>query len=141
LFLLFLFSVSRLLFPSCHLPFSDSIIHRVFCFRRLFFLSNLKTWFACCCCYRARCGWRFVCALLWRCSCVCACEHWTPWPTKTKGFFRLSFLFSPHATHKGKPADPSPPSHPTTLCPFFRVSVFCGSSFLRSAGSGYFAAT
>jgi hypothetical protein len=57
LFLFFLFSVSRLLFPSCHLPFSDSITYRVFFSRRLFFLSNLKTWFACCCCcYRARCG-------------------------------------------------------------------------------------
>lgn len=79
LFLLFLFSVSRLLFPSCHLPFSDSITYRVFFSRRLFFLSNLKTWFAC---Y----------LLLLPCTVaddalfvhyyggavVCAREHWTP---------------------------------------------------------------
>jgi len=52
----------------------------------------------------------------------------------------FSCFLSPHAAHKGKPPDPSPPSHPTTLCPFFRLSVFCGSSFLRLAGSGYFAA-
>jgi hypothetical protein len=114
---LFLFSVSLLLFPSCHLPFWDSIIHRVsFFFQRLCFLSNLKTWFACC--YRAQCGRRLVCALLRRCSCVCACEHWTPRSTKTKGFFRLLFacFLSSHATDEGKPPHPSPPSHPTTLC-------------------------
>jgi hypothetical protein len=115
-----------------------------FFFRRLFFLSNLKTWFACCCCcYRARCGWRFVCALLWRCSCVCACEHWTPWPTKTKGFFRLSFLLlslTPCGTQRQtpRPLAPITPHQALSLFPavcllwqqlpwFGRQRLFCGA--------------
>lgn len=148
LFLFFLFSVSRLLFPSCHLPFSDSITYRVFfspafvfpfqsqdlvCLLVLLLLLPCTVRMTLCLC---------IIMEVQMCVCLRALDAMTD---KDKGLFPslLSLAFSRPMRHtKANPPDPWPPSHPTTLCPFFRLSVLCGSSssFLRSAGSGYFAA-
>ncbi len=148
LFLFFLFSVSRLLFPSCHLPFSDSITYRVFFFPGVCFSFPISRPGLLACAAAAATVHGADDALFvhyYGGAVVCMLASIGRHDRERQGAFSVSAFscfLSPHAAHKGKPPDPWPPSHPTTLCPFFRLSVLCGSTsrFLRSAGSGYFAA-
>jgi hypothetical protein len=147
LFLFFLFSVSRLLFPSCHLPFSDSITYRVFFFPGVCFSFPISRpgLLAAAAAATVHGADDALFVHYYGGAVVCMLASIGRHDRERQGAFSVSAFscfLSPHAAHKGKPPDPWPPSHPTTLCPFFRLSVLCGSSssFLRSAGSGYFAA-
>jgi len=140
LFLFFLFSVSRLLFPSCHLPFSDSITYRVF-FVPAFVFPFQSQNLVCLLLLLLPCTVRMTLCLciimeVQLCVCLRALDAMTD---KDKGLFPslLSLAFSRPMRHtKANPPTPRPHHTPPRFVPFSGcLSFVAAASFVWQAAA------